>query len=242
MLYKVITVDRDTVNRTQALEQLINKAVKEGYKVQGGIATNNYELYVLMVKEDNKNNENKEELINAQEKVILEEVNSIIEKRVDINSIYDGWTPLTLASSSGYYNMVEYLVKKGADVNAKSSYGWTALMWASMIGNFKIVKYLVENGADINAKNDYGWTASMWASMIGDFEIVNYLVKKGGVIDFEKYNKKDNGAELLLYSIINGAIINSGNLETVATLMRNNAKEDIKKFFKDKDNDMNKQI
>lgn len=61
MLYKVITVDRDTVNRTQALEQLINKAVKEGYKVQGGIATNNYELYVLIVKEDNENNENKKE-------------------------------------------------------------------------------------------------------------------------------------------------------------------------------------
>ena len=62
MLYKVIKVDRDTVNRTQALEQLINEAVqKEGYKVQGGIAANNHELYVLMVKEDN---ENKEEKIN----------------------------------------------------------------------------------------------------------------------------------------------------------------------------------
>lgn len=62
MLYKVITVDRDTVNRTQALGQLINEAVqKEGYKVQGGIAANNYELYVLMVKEDNENNENKKE-------------------------------------------------------------------------------------------------------------------------------------------------------------------------------------
>lgn len=43
-------------NRTQRLGQLINEAVqKEGYKVQGGIAANNYELYVLMVKEDNEN-------------------------------------------------------------------------------------------------------------------------------------------------------------------------------------------
>lgn len=62
MLYKVIAVDLNIPNRTQALEQLINEAVqKEGYKVQGGIAANNYELYVLMVKEDN---ENKEEKIN----------------------------------------------------------------------------------------------------------------------------------------------------------------------------------
>ena len=64
MLYKVITVDRDTVNRTQALEQLINKAVKEGYKVQGGIATNNYELYVLIVKEDNENKKINKKKIN----------------------------------------------------------------------------------------------------------------------------------------------------------------------------------
>ena len=44
---------------------------------------------------------------------------------------------------------------------------------------------------------------------------------------------KDNGAELLLYNIINGAIINSGNLEMVANLMRNSANEYIKKFDKD---------
>ena len=62
MLYKVIAVDLNISNRTQALGQLINEAVqKEGYKVQGGIAANNYELYVLMVKEDNENNENKKE-------------------------------------------------------------------------------------------------------------------------------------------------------------------------------------
>lgn len=64
MLYKVIAVDLNIPNRTQALGQLINEAVKEGYKVQGGIAANNYELYVLMVKEDNENKENKEEKIN----------------------------------------------------------------------------------------------------------------------------------------------------------------------------------
>ena len=51
MKYKVITVDREKVNRTQALNTEIANAVKEGYKVQGGIAANNYELYVLMVKE-----------------------------------------------------------------------------------------------------------------------------------------------------------------------------------------------
>lgn len=65
MLYKVISVDRDKVNKRQVLEQSINEAMyKEGYKVQGGIAANNYELYVLMVKEDNENKENKEEKIN----------------------------------------------------------------------------------------------------------------------------------------------------------------------------------
>ena len=54
MEYKIITVDRETVNRPQALNMLIAESVKKGYKVQGGIAANNYELYVLMVKEDEK--------------------------------------------------------------------------------------------------------------------------------------------------------------------------------------------
>lgn len=189
------------------------------------------------------NKKMEEELIKACENNISEEVKSLIEKGVDINAQYDGWTPLTLASSSGYVKIVKFLVEKGADINAKSNCGWTALMWASVIGDFEIVKYLVENGADINAKNDYGWTALMLALNSKQSEkITNYLMEKKGTINFEKYNKKDSGTELLLYNIINWSIINSGNLKMINTLIRNSADEDIKKFFKNIDDKFSNEI
>lgn len=188
-------------------------------------------------------NKREEELINTCENDILEEIKSIIEKGGDINAQYDGWTPLTLASSSGYLNIVKFLVEKGADINAKSNCGWTALMWASMIGYFEIVKYLVENGADINAKNDYGWTALMLAlNSKQSEEITNYLMEKKGTINFEKYNKKDSGTELILYNIMNWSIINSGNLKMIDTLMRNSADEYVKKFFKNINDKFNNEI
>ncbi len=42
----------------------------------------------------------------------------------------DDWTALTIASSKGYNDVVEFLLKSGANVNAVSGGGKTALFWA----------------------------------------------------------------------------------------------------------------
>jgi ankyrin repeat protein len=62
-----------------------------------------------------------------------------------------GGTALIYAANHGY-EMVEALLTKGADVNAKANNGSTALMAAAQTGHIEIVEALLARGADVNAK------------------------------------------------------------------------------------------
>jgi ankyrin repeat protein len=65
-----------------------------------------------------------------------------------------GCTPLIGACfDKGNFEVVKFLVEKGANVNCKSQGGSTPLMMASFIGSSQMVKYLIENGAEIDATN-----------------------------------------------------------------------------------------
>ncbi|HJZ58755.1 MAG TPA: ankyrin repeat domain-containing protein, partial [Gemmataceae bacterium] len=61
-------------------------------------------------------------------------------------------TPLHLAVVHGHSDVVEYLIQRGADVNADSGGGWTPLHLAARTDRLDIVKLLVESGAKVDAK------------------------------------------------------------------------------------------
>ena len=67
-------------------------------------------------------------------------------------------TPLLAAALMGQTEMVEFLIRKGADVDAKGGDGGTALHAAAFLGQYEVAKLLIENGADINARNNDGAT------------------------------------------------------------------------------------
>jgi len=46
--------------------------------------------------------------------------------------------------------IVDFLISKGVDVNAKANNGSTPLMYASTMGHLEVVKLLISKGADIN--------------------------------------------------------------------------------------------
>lgn len=88
----------------------------------------------------------------------LERVKQIIDSGVNINqknTLPDGsgWsTALIDAVLFNHYNIVEYLLSKGAYVNGVDSGGRTALLYASGECHTDMVKLLIIKGASINTK------------------------------------------------------------------------------------------
>ena len=89
-------------------------------------------------------------------------------------------TPLHDACQYGQHEIAEYLISKGADVNAKETlYGRTPLHCACEKDNIQIVDYLISKGADKNAKDVNGMTPLHYASYYNNPDIVKYLISKG---------------------------------------------------------------
>ena len=97
---------------------------------------------------------------------------------------------LLWASRIGYFKMVEYLVKNGADIETRDKDGNTPLIWASHEGYTRVVKYLVEKGANINAQSKDGWTSLHVAIYYVHFKIVKYLVEKGADLEVKNCRGK----------------------------------------------------
>jgi hypothetical protein len=89
---------------------------------------------------------------------VVNSLNSLSQKEKNNKLIW--------AAFAGSKDIVELLLKSGADVNAKGedTYGSTALMWASKKGYKDIVEMLLKAGADVNVKDRYNWTALKWAA------------------------------------------------------------------------------
>ncbi len=58
------------------------------------------------------------------------------------------WTPLIYAATGGHNEVVLYLLKEGADINAESPSGTTALMMATREARFATVELLIAQRAD----------------------------------------------------------------------------------------------
>ena len=112
---------------------------------------------------------------------------SLIKKGVDINAKNDlKYTPLMIASSRGYTDMIKLLVENKADVNAKTVFSTTALMQAAWNGHLEVINLLIDAHADIHAKSIGGWTPLFFAA-VGNYKgyplIVSLLIKKGAKVD-----------------------------------------------------------
>jgi len=108
---------------------------------------------------------------------------------VELKCVNCGGTVLGHAVSGGHIEIVELLVNKGENVNAKDKNGRTPLQFAADEGHKEIAELLIDKGADVNAKSKYGVTPLHYAAGNGHKEIAELLIDKGADVDA----KADNG-------------------------------------------------
>ena len=96
------------------------------------------------------------------------------------------YTPLSLAASGGYVNIIRLLLSHGAEINSRtgSKLGISPLMLAAMNGHTPAVKTLLDMGSDINAQIETNRnTALTLACFQGRHEVVSLLVDRKANIE-----------------------------------------------------------
>jgi hypothetical protein len=124
----------------------------------------------------------KESIHRAAETGNIEAVKQHLAAGADVNAGRSdgGGTPLHFAAGWGQKEMVELLIAKGAEVNAKEGGGGAPLHVAAAFGKNEIAELLIAEGADMNAKDDDGYTPLDWAIEGNQSETADLLRKHGG--------------------------------------------------------------
>ena len=101
----------------------------------------------------------------------------------------DGVTPLYTAAEERRTEIVELLIKGGADANkANANYdGDTPLYAAAKHGFTEVVELLIKGGADANKENNHGATPLYAAAKHRFTEVVKLLIKGGADVNKENF-------------------------------------------------------
>jgi protein disulfide-isomerase-like protein len=110
----------------------------------------------------------------------IEQVERLLAKGIDVNykEPYYGTTCLMLAAEKNYAELVTFLVKRGAAVDASNKNGNTALIKAAEFGQMKALRALVEAGASMTSRNIAGKTARDVAADEQKTEAKEYLERQ----------------------------------------------------------------
>uniref|UniRef100_A0A8C7IN27 Kinase D-interacting substrate 220b n=1 Tax=Oncorhynchus kisutch TaxID=8019 RepID=A0A8C7IN27_ONCKI len=127
----------------------------------------------------------------------------------------NGQTPLMLASEQGSIEIVQELIRRGANVNLDDVDCWSALICAAKEGHVDVVKELLESSAYMEHRDMGGWTALMWTAYKGRVEVTKVLLDNGA-------NPNTTGQQYSVYPIIWAA--GRGHAEIVQVLLENGAK------------------
>ena len=127
-------------------------------------------------------------------------------------------TPLQKAAWDGDLPIVEYLIKKGANVNARATdTKETALMNAVSNGHTEIVKALLAAKADVTVQNSFDFNAFTTAVAAGNQEIAGLLLDAGakigdgaGALTPLAFAVSGGNVEMIRFLVGRGADVNQG--------------------------------
>ncbi|WP_419198621.1 ankyrin repeat domain-containing protein [Wolbachia endosymbiont of Rhagoletis cingulata] len=164
---------------------------------------------------------------------------SFLEKKGDINALTscndDNWALLHYAVHYSNFDMVSFLIDKGANIEIRSKEGKTPLHLAVEEAKQNIINLLLDRGADIEAKNNDGRTPLYLAAYNNDSDIIKLL--------YNRIKAKSNDAfkmikqvEFLKKEVVNQANIPSNakrSVESCISSLRDSIKNAAKKVLKD---------
>lgn len=103
----------------------------------------------------------------------------MLELGVDLEQ--HGPTALMYAAHAGRREIIEALLDRGVDIDARVPFGRpTALIVAARAGQRAIVETLLARGAEVNAKDAYGQTALYFARKNSHARVIEVLEAAGG--------------------------------------------------------------
>lgn len=107
-----------------------------------------------------------------------------VDLRIE-RGFFAGVTALMMAARDGDVLTMNYLLDKGADVNARDDRRVSVLMWASgSAGSVEKIQAALARGAEVNPRSQDGATALHWATGLGrDPDMVKALIDAGAAID-----------------------------------------------------------
>lgn len=185
------------------------------------------------------NNEIKDILIKSdldQFKRLVDEVG------VNINLGY-GYTLLHMAVWwQKNKDFTEFLINKGARVNAQNKRGSSPLHFAANCNYLEVAKLLIESGAKVNIQDKNGRTPMSFAARAGAIEIVKLLFAQGAEILFHdtEYGNTPlheaanyNCIDVVKFLIKQGAEVNTRNKkrQTPLGLIKKHGKKSVKVFL-----------
>ncbi|KAL7936459.1 ankyrin repeat-containing domain protein [Trichoderma chlorosporum] len=148
----------------------------------------------------------------------IERMLSLLENGADIDEMdqIGGTTALTMAVWLGRRDIVDILLKNGADVNTPNRADETALHIAVGMGDDDMVQLLVENGADVNNRR-YKWSPLLIAAEKGYQTIVQLLASNAADVNATDYHgrsalhwaAKQKPDDITRFLIAKGAVVDA---------------------------------
>jgi ankyrin repeat protein len=145
----------------------------------------------------------------------LQELSLLVNKNPNLvlRKGREGFTALHYAAFYGYIEIVNLLLARNADVNAKTDAGDTPLDYAASRGYKDIVELLLTNKASVDARNRAGCTPLYYAATNGRIEEVRILLAAKANV---------NAKTVRGYSVLTGAA-SYGRDDIVRLLIDNGA-------------------
>ena len=176
-------------NKEQIIKKFEEIEHKDGLILIENIINNKYDEYLIkdIIKSLSKN-----------KKKYTYEIYDYIIKNTNLNydtilDKYDDNSLIHLCALNGNIDLLNYLIKKGVDINLKNKYGSTSLIFASVFSintpSLEIIELLLDYRSDINFQNNDGNTALMLSSRylnsISSIETIKLLLENGASVNLK---------------------------------------------------------